>query len=401
MTLYSIGLKRREVDVKIEEVALYVVEIPFKEAFKHSLAERRVARNVIVAIRSSEGFVGYGEALPREYVTGESIESVLDSLEQFWVPSLWDQDWEKSEDVEPFLAGWHDLIKNKYNINPDNSPSARCSIELSLLDILGKFFKVNASSLIGMKTSRDKMFYSGVLSSDSLIKMKKKALLMRLFNFQQIKLKVGSDDDLDRVKKARSILGAKRDLRVDANGAWSLEEAREKIKQFQPYGVSAIEQPLSKNDIKGYSELTQKSPIPIIADESFCCLEDAKLLFESKGCDILNIRLSKCGGLYLAHQAAQFASQVKLGIQLGCQVGETAILSSAGRIFAQCHPEIKYLEGSYERFLLKQDIAKKRVRFHYGGKAKPILGPGLGIEIDSNLVESLAKEKVVFRREGC
>jgi muconate cycloisomerase len=379
-------------------VTLFVVRIPFKQPFRHALATRHFAENVIVQVRSQEGVVGYGEALPREYVTGESVASVLDSLQRYWAPLLWDQEWKSPAEVLPFLASWHDLMSQKFKVNDSNMLAARCAIELALLDALGKFFNINSAKLLNMDVGLPELRYSGVISGDSLQKAKRKAFLMKLYGFRDVKLKVGGPDDLERVRSVRGILGPKRNLRVDANGAWSAEQALEKIRSFEPYRLSAVEQPVPKNDLAGLRRVKEGSSIPIVADESCCSLKEAKLLCQTQGCDILNIRLSKCGGLYYAKEIAALAHQAQLGIQLGCQVGETAILASAGRIFAQCHPELKFLEGAYERFLLQHDIAKKPVRFYYGGRAKPCLGPGLGIEVDEEGLSSLVIQTIELKR---
>ncbi len=384
--------------MKIAQVTLFVVKIPFKQPFRHALATRCFAENVIVEVRSYEGILGYGEAVPREYVTGESVDSVLEALQRYWVPSLWQQEWKSAREVFPFLASWQERIYQKFKVKDSNMLSSRCAIELALLDALGKTFIVNGAKLLNMNPCLPELRYSGVISGDSLKKAKRKALLMRLYRFQDVKLKVGDSEDLEKVRAVRAILGPKRNLRVDANGAWTAEQALEKIRALEPFGISAVEQPVSKEDIAGLRRVTQASSIPIVADESLCSLEDAKMLCETKGCDILNVRLSKCGGLYYAGEIAALAHQAQLGIQLGCQVGETAILASAGRIFAQCHPELKFLEGSYERFLLQRDIAKEPVRFYYGGRAKPCLGPGLGMEVDLNRLYPLVIKKIELKR---
>lgn len=386
--------------MKIDQVTLYVIQIPFKQSFKHALATRKMAENVVVEIQSDSGVLGYGEAVPREYVTGESISSVLDSLQQYWIPTLWEQEWTDPSQVYPFLDSWKSLLKDKFNKDDSKMLASRCSIELSLLDLLGKSFYLNVGKLLNLSKKMDSVRYSGVVSGESIKKATKKAFLMRLYNFEQIKLKVGEQNDLEKIQQVRSVLGKKRDLRVDANGAWNAEEALKQIHAMAQYGVSAVEQPVPKGDLKGMQTVTEGSPIPIVADESFCSLEDAKLLFETKGCDILNIRLSKCGGLYYAQKIADWAKQVGFGLQLGCQVGETAILSSAGRIFAQSYPELKYLEGSYERFLLESDLTKKRVRFYYGGKAKSFTAPGLGFEVDLNRLDQFTTKRVVIKRSS-
>ncbi len=86
-------------------------------------------------------------------------------------------------------------------------------------------------------------------------------------------------------------------------------------------------------------------------------------------CDLFNIRLSKCGGYIPSLRLAQFAKQNKIGYQLGCQVGETAILSAAGRHFAGSVSDLVAVEGSYDRHLVKESLSQEDLTFGWGGKA--------------------------------
>jgi len=374
-----------------------VVKIPFKEPFVHSLASRQYAENVIVEIETDKGILGYGECVPREYVTGETIESVISHLSRFWAPLVWGQDWATPVELTLFLKTCGETIFASFGIEEEKMPAARCAFELALLDAAGKSFGCSAAEILGWELTRRPIFYSGVISGGTVKKAAQKAFMMRLYGFKAIKLKVGNDHDLEKIEKVRKKIGPKIDLRLDANGAWESNEAIERIRSFEPYQISAVEQPVAKSNIEGMGQVTREIKADIIADESFSSLREAKFLFEQNGCDILNIRLSKCGGLIHASEIARLARLKGKGIQLGCQVGESAILSSAGRIFAQCHPELRYAEGSYERFLLKEDVSQNRVRFYYRGKGYPIFSPGLGVEIDQKTLDRLTQTYLVLK----
>jgi len=86
---------------------------------------------------------------------------------------------------------------------------------------------------------------------------------------------------------------------------------------------------------------------------------------------------------------AAIAHQAGIGCQLGCQVGETGILSAAGRAFATNIGGLRYLEGSYDRFLIKKNIITRDITFGWGGKSPALTGPGLGVTIDPVLLEKL------------
>ena len=122
---------------------------------------------------------------------------------------------------------------------------------------------------------------------------------------------------------------------------------------------------------------------------------DAEHAEENDTCDLFNLRLSKCGGFLATLRLAQHARRHKLGYQLGCQVGETAILSAAGRHFASSVKDIRYVEGSYDNHLVKEALATTDLTFSWGGWAPALEGPGLGIAIDPKALERVAVRKEV------
>jgi L-alanine-DL-glutamate epimerase-like enolase superfamily enzyme len=214
--------------------------------------------------------------------------------------------------------------------------------------------------------------------------------LVKLKRMRFLKLKVGNEADLRILQKAREILGWEIDIRVDANSAWTAAEAVQRIREMAPYRISAVEQPVAKSDFEGLKTVSQAVPIPIIADESLCTEEDARRLIALQACRIFNIRLSKCGGLRPALRILAIAEVAGVGCQLGCHVGETSILSGAGRHFALCADRLAYVEGSLSNYLLTKDPVAQSVGFADGGVAYGLNGPGLGIEVLEQVLEELA-----------
>jgi muconate cycloisomerase len=129
-------------------------------------------------------------------------------------------------------------------------------------------------------------------------------------------------------------------------------------------------------------------------DESLCSVSDGRRAIERGTCDLFNIRLSKCGGFVNSLKLAALAHGAGLGYQLGCQVGETGILSAAGRHFACSVGGIRYLEGSFDRFLVRERLTVEDLTFGYRGFAPALTGPGLGIRVDPD-----ALKRVTIREE--
>ena len=90
-----------------------------------------------------------------------------------------------------------------------------------------------------------------------------------------------------------------------------------------------------------------------------------------------------------------FAQRSGLGCQLGCQVGETGILSAAGRHFAQAVKGLEAVEGSFDRFLVGERLTLEDLTFGWGGKAQPLVGKGLGVTVDETALKRVAVRQVV------
>jgi len=146
--------------------------------------------------------------------------------------------------------------------------------------------------------------------------------------------------------------------------------------------------------VQALGEIRSNLNVPIMLDESLASQSDAQKAITGRTCDFFNIRLSKCGGFIPSLRLAQLARQNGLGYQLGCQVGESAILSAAGRHFATSVAGLRYVEGSYDRHLVREALGTTDLTFHRGGRARALTGPGLGINIDP-----AALERVLVRKE--
>jgi muconate cycloisomerase len=124
-------------------------------------------------------------------------------------------------------------------------------------------------------------------------------------------------------------------------------------------------------------------------DESLTSLVDARAAIDGRTCDLFNIRLSKCGGFLNSLRLAATAATAGIGFQLGCHPGESGILSAAGRHWACRVKGIRYLEGSYDRHLLRKLLTNEDITFGYGGRAPRLTDPGLGVTVNETVLEEM------------
>ena len=182
-------------------------------------------------------------------------------------------------------------------------------------------------------------------------------------------------------------MGRRVDLRVDANMAWAVEQALINIAELRAAGVTSFEQPIAANDLTGLARLVRESAAPIIVDEGLTDRESLQALIKRQACTGANVRISKCGGLVGAHARCREALDAGLLLQVGCQVGESSLLSAAQvsllSLLALLRPGVRYIEGCFGRHLLREDPASPLVQFRYGGRP-PRHHPaaGLGMQMD-------------------
>ena len=364
----------------LKKIHLYLLKIELCMPIKHYLAERTHSENLLVKVVTDSGVVGYGEGIARQYVTGETTATSLAFLRDHLIPQSNGLHWDDSEDL---LVTLGELISEP---NRAQAPAACCALELAILDAAGKTWGQSVAKLLGGE--KQPLVYSAVIPMMSQPSFHRLLHLIRDLHMTFVKIKVGNERDLAVLSLAREILGHEVDLRVDANGAWSAEEAEQRLDAMMAYGVSAVEQPVPKDDLPGLKLVSDRMGIPVIADESLCLEHDAEDLASLRACQVFNLRLSKCGGILAADRMFAIGQENGIAAQLGCQVGETGILSAAGRQFAMSR-KLRYLEGSYSNYLLKEDIVNEPVEFGPGGVAQPLSGPGLGIKVNEEALQRL------------
>jgi muconate cycloisomerase len=126
-----------------------------------------------------------------------------------------------------------------------------------------------------------------------------------------------------------------------------------------------------------------------MADESACSLRDVAGLLEKDHYNMINVRLSKCGGFRKSFRIIDYLRAEGVPFQIACQLGESGLLSAAGRILSLLNSDALYHDGSYDKFLLKENITEENVSFGPGGEAGPLGGCGLGVKIDNKKLEKL------------
>jgi muconate cycloisomerase len=378
----------------VERIEVVTASLPFRFSFGHALAERRASTNVYVQLTLTGGSRGFGEGVPRPYVTGESVEEVVSALVDRVGPALLGREVSASQ---PPPA----VLERAAEAGGGLRGAARCALELALLDAAGRHLGLSAEHWLG--SPRTGSFeYDAVIPFSPPGRVAAIALAVRLLGIQRVKVKVGRQlgEDERTLRLLRRLLGSEVDLRVDANCVWTVEQALRAVERLRRFRLSVIEQPVAAGDLDGLRRLRAEWEESVAVDESLRTAEEARALVEAGACDAFNIRVSKCGGLLESMRIASVAEEAGLFCIVGAQVGESGILSAAGRhLAASIQP--RYLEGSAGRLLLKEDLTEERMLPGWGGRARSLDGPGLGVHVREGLLRQRGRvERVLELRRA-
>jgi muconate cycloisomerase len=350
--------------MKIRSIETFKVVLPFRFAFKHSLAARSHSENLIVRVTTADGVTGYGECVPRDYVTGEHLEQAAANIHRLYKPLLLGVDFSRSESAYALLSDAFDEL----GVGKKLQGASWCAVELAVMDALAKAQGKNCLDMLGNR-HQERIRYGGVVPFGG-----KRALLAvlwfyKLYGFETVKIKVGTDisQDTERVALARRVMGQQAIIRVDANCAWNASETVNAAQAFRPFSVASIEQPVPADDYASLRAIADSIDDEIVVDESLCTVEQAERLASERLCRAFNIRLSKVGGFCGASRMVSIAKRANIACHLGAQVGETGILSAAARTFGMLNDKFENYEGSANSFLLKQDITAENLTARPGG----------------------------------
>jgi o-succinylbenzoate synthase len=345
--------------VKLASVEAIPYALPFRQPYVTARGALTRREMVLLRLRGEDGLVGLGEAVPLSLRGGTSIADVVRELEAVAEGDI------DTDSVAANAAGL--------------SAPARCAVTTALDDLL----RQAAGNPSGSEAPRYARCNATLVAGEPAA-VAADAERWAAAGFSTFKLKLGAGDDIGQVRAVRAAIDPMARIRIDANGAWSVEEARRVLEAIEPFDVELVEQPVAS--LEEMAQLAADTPIPLAADESVATRAEAEEARELGACTVVGVKLSKVGGWREA-EAIKEVMPTYLSSALDGPVGIAAAVELASQSEVHMPFDEPLAHGLATQRLFASTIAAVECQLFDDMLQMP-RGPGLGVEIDEQALQA-------------
>jgi muconate cycloisomerase len=378
--------------MRVERINIYRITLPFQGHFAISRLDGRSSTRIVVEISADQGRVkGFGEGVPIEFVTGETAETVTKDVAAYVSGGFFPH---HLTDVSQI---W-DFVERMPGGKEHNS--ALCAIEMALLDALGKEQKRSVLAYLPQHLSAPCIHYGASITLGDRARVEQLCRMIKSIGMRHLRIKMGSNFEQNKtaLETVWEVFGSDCQKRVDPNGVWDFDLAMCHLPLLTRFGVKIIEEPMERT-ARGFSEFAeavQAQGLTLMACESAPTLQEVKAILQEGYYGMFNVKLCRSGGFRRTLQIIDHLRAEKIPFQIGCTLGEAGLLSAAGRALGLvCSDAVTY-DGSYDRFVLKENVIEEDVTFGPGGQAGPLGGYGLGVTVKSEKLALLSDFRTRF-----
>lgn len=305
--------------MKITEIRIGKISVPLRVPFKTALRSVSSVEDLVVEIHTDDGRVGFGEAPPTGAITGDTTGAIIGALRDHIIKTLVGRDVAEFEDRMRELQGC--VVKNT---------SAKAAADMALWDLYGQLWNIPVYKMLGgARKQIETDITISVNDPEEMVRDTENALSR---GYRILKIKVGKDADMD-FRRLTAVRKAAPDatIRIDANQGWTPKEAVRLLNRMQETGlqIELVEQPVKAHDFAGLKYVTERSYVPVLADESVFSPEDAMTILQMGAADLINIKLMKTGGLWNALKIASAAEVFGVECMLGCMLEAKIAVNAA------------------------------------------------------------------------
>lgn len=320
LTMPSFNINRKRKGDGRLHLRFFPYELKLQHVFTVATYSRTTTPDVQVEL-TYEGITGYGEASMPQYL-GQTVESVTRFLSKVDLEQF----------TDPFRV--EDILTYVDSLSPGDS-AAKAAIDIALHDLVGKLLGAPWYKIWGLTASKaPSTTYTIGIDTAEVVKEKTRECADR---FNILKVKLGRDNDKEMINTIRSVTNLP--IAVDINQGWTdKQHALDMIFWLKEQGIVMVEQPMPKEMIDETAWVTERSPLPVFADEAIQRLKDIKAI--EGAYSGINIKLMKCTGMREAWKMVNYARARNLKVMIGCMTETSCAVSAA----AQLSPAVDFAD---------------------------------------------------------
>jgi o-succinylbenzoate synthase len=355
--------------VRIASFAVARYRLPLRQPLRAPGGLVTSRAGLVLRVVDAHGAVGVGEASPAYWIGVDSVESAAAALSEI-----------AAADGDTTAAALRERFLDE-GVLPCRSPAAACALDTALLDLEGQAAGVPIARLFADEPPRS-LAVSVLLTAEGEREIARAAEHASRAGFVAVKLKVGADplDDARRVAAARRGAGRGIELRLDANRAWSRDDAERFLALVAIHAPTFVEEPLRDPSPHAIAPLRDASGVRIALDESISNVATLEAYAAARGADVLVLKAASWGGITPAVAAGRRALELGLDVVATDSI-ETSIGMAAALQLAAAVSRAPAAIGLGGRAALEGDAARDRYRVPDGPRV-PLPGPGLGVRLD-------------------
>lgn len=352
----------------IEDVAIQHYKVPFRVPFTTSQGLEQYREGLLLRLRTDDGIIGHGEVVSLPSFGTARLAALRESLTIL------------AKRLDRVSALDASRIVDEFASSAELAP-VRFAVDTALLDIRSEAAGLSLSQHLSPEAAGS-VPLNATISDQSTQGAANVAHYAVTAGYQAVKLKVGIHADpaseVERVAAIRDAIGPDAGLRLDVNGAWSIERAVEIASQIEQYDIDYLEQPLPASDVGAMAQLRKQIGIPIAADEAATTRRAVEELIETDAVDTIIIKPTVVGGISVALELIRLAESAGVRVVVTTALETGVGITAALHLAATLPPPIPAC-GLATGALLESDLLADSPVIEQGYMKVPDR-PGLGVE---------------------
>ena len=354
----------------IRRIEAIPIEVPLLQPLKMAVATVQARTCVVVRITTDDGVVGLGESVLARYFSGESLASATDLINNVYAAHL--------EGEDPTRLARHRAMMRQISVH---NSGARAAVEMALHDVVAKAAGLPLYQFYGGR-SRESVPTIWHVPGGTPEEKAAQAAEKVAEGYPIVKVKVGGDVDLDLAATyaVRDAVGPDVLILPDANQGWDVADALRYLRGVADARPGFVEQPVSRHDIMGMSQLVAASPVTIAGDEGIFDAADLRTYLAMNAVGAVVAKLMKAAGPIGVREMFAVADAAGIGVHFAGMAGQTSISAAHGAHLALAVPNLRFGSGISPQYLAN-DVCTERF-LPRSGHLYPSDAPGVGVDID-------------------